>query len=316
MRVLYAGCPEISVPPLEALTDVSQVVGVLTNPGKRCGRNKKIQETPVKLKAQELGLPIVEADSLKDAEERIMTEIRALSAELLVVFAYGVIFPKWFLDLFPWGGINIHPSLLPKHRGPSPIPAAILAGDEQTGITIQRLSERMDAGNILLQERIFLRGEETTEDLERDVAQRAGPLLQEVLKEMESGDLKEQAQKEENATYCRLICRKDADIDWRLSAEKIERMVRAYYPWPKARTFWKGRGVYILTGQVGDTAETPESKVRTGTVLGVDKNKGILIQTGNGTYAVTKLQLQSKKPLFFKDFLNGNRDFLEATLGE
>ena len=316
MRVLYAGCPEISVPPLEALSSVSEIAGVLTNPDKRCGRNKKIQETPVKLKALELGLPIIEAKNIRDDTECITAKIRALSAELLVVFAYGVILPMWFLDLFPRGGINIHPSLLPKYRGPSPISTAILEGDEQTGITIQRLSKQMDAGNILLQERMILKGEETTEDLEREVAQRAGPLLQEVLQAMESGKLNEQPQREENATYCRLISREDADIDWRLSAQKIDRMVRAYYPWPKARTFWKGRGVYILKGREAETTGAKKNKMDPGTVLGVDKDKGILIQTGNGTYAVKKLQLQSKKPLFFKDFLNGNRDFLEATLGE
>lgn len=321
MRTLYAGCPSISVPPLDALAEVSDVVGVLTNPGKPCGRNKKIRETPVKRKALELKIPVVETDSVKEADEQILSEIKDLSAELLVVFAYGVILPGWFLNLFPLGGINIHPSLLPKYRGPSPIPAVILAGEEKTGITVQRLSEKMDAGNILLQKTIYLLGGETTEGLERDVAEFAGPLLKEVVTNMASGELREQPQKEEEATYCRLISKDDSHVDWQFSAERIDRMVRAYYPWPKARTSWKGREVYLLQGspvlggeedlaaESGGDGEIP------GTVLGVDKTKGILVQTGNGVYAIKRLQLQSKKPLSFKDFLNGNRDFLETRLG-
>jgi methionyl-tRNA formyltransferase len=243
-----------------------------------------------------------------------------LHPEILVVVAYGRIFGPKFLSLFPRGGINLHPSLLPRWRGPSPIPAAILSGDEVTGITVQRLAERMDAGDILIQVPMPLSGTETTASLTLHAADRGAELVLEALSGIERGTLAGVPQNEADASYCRLITKADGLVRWQDSAVTIERMIRAYDPWPRARTVWNGTGLSLLSGGVYTGEPMPRADGRPGTpepgeVLGIDTREGILVQTGNGILAVRELQLQAKKALEWRAFLNGVRDFIGTVLG-
>ena len=298
MKILFAGTPQIAVPSLEALTAEFDVAGVLTAPDKISGRGRKIIPSPVKAAAVALGIPVLQPVRL-GSEARDL--VSAIGAELLVVFAYGSIFGPKFLSLFPKGGINMHPSALPLHRGPSPLTAAILAGDAATALTVQRVALEMDAGDIIRQTPYPLDGSETTASLTESVSPDAASELVLSVGEIIGGLSRPIPQDHSKATYCRLILKHDGVIDWKISAGQIERMVRAYIPWPKSRTLLREEVLVILESSAMPSGER---KVP-GMVLGVDRSRGILIQTGSGILAVTRLQLASRKPLDFRSFLNG-----------
>ncbi|MFP4375251.1 MAG: methionyl-tRNA formyltransferase [Spirochaetaceae bacterium] len=332
MNLLFAGTPDIAVPSLRKAAARFPVVGVLTAPDAVSGRGRKVSPPPVKVAAEDLGLPVLQPDRL-DGDAR--AAVRRLEPAMLVAFAYGKIFGPKFLGLFTEGGINVHPSLLPKYRGPSPIPAVILAGESETGITIQYLAEKMDAGAVIARERIALSGDETTESLSALVAERAADLLVEAISRIEEGAAEPEPQNEAEATYCTLIRKEDGEIDWATPAERIERMVRAYTPWPGAYTYWGDRKLTIREAAVYGTADTGAqleardaapappadaapvfpADAAPGHVLGVDRRRGILIQTGRGVLAVRRLQLQAGQAVDWKSFINGHRDLPGTVLG-
>jgi len=314
MRVIFAGSPDIAVPTLRALNETHSVNGVITNPDKVSGRGRKTTLTPVKMEALSLGLPLFQPQNF---DESFYRQIREEEAECLIVFAYGRILPRDFIDIFPIGGINIHPSLLPKYRGPSPIPAAIINRDKMTGISIQKLAEKMDAGDILLQKKIPLQEDETTGSLSHYVSREAPGMLLEALKALEKGSHVWTPQNEAEASYCSLAKKEDGRINWQNSAENIAAMIRAYDPWPGCFTSVKGKILKILSGHPFTASRSSVSaELPPGTVLGVDKKEGILIQTQKGVLAVTRLQWQSKKPLSWTDFINGTGDIIGSQLGE
>jgi methionyl-tRNA formyltransferase len=248
--------------------------------------------------------------------------VAALEPDLLASFAYGRIFGLRFLGLFPLGGINVHPSLLPRHRGATPIPAAILARDRETGVSVQRLALEMDAGDILTQERIPLSGRETTLSLSAIAAEKGAELLVKTLGDIELDKAAGTRQNDAEATYCSVIGKDDGLIDWSEGAEEIDAKIRAYTPWPLCWTVHRGRGLYILEGspyrappprtQPGDPPQG--GTAAPGTVLGTDGDFGILVQAGDGMLAVSRLQYAGKKALPWRDFLNGARDFVGSRL--
>ncbi len=310
MRVLFAGSSDIAVPSLEKAASGFELIGVLTNPDRTTGRGRKVLPNPVAAKAQELGLHLIQPETLRGG---ILSEIGELKADILAVFSYGRIFGPRFLSLFPMGGINVHPSLLPKYRGSSPVLTAILNGDSQTGITVQRINLEMDTGNILNQQIIPLKGNETTESLSSYISVAGGDLLIKTLNEIENNSISETVQSTEGVTYCSKISREDGRIDWNESSELIYRKIRAFTPWPRSFTVFSGKKLIILEGKPyrGKT----ELSGAPGTVLGFDKSEGILIQTGNGILAAATLQLQSKKANDWKSFLNGTKHFIGSVLG-
>ncbi len=314
MRVLFAGTPEIAVPALRAAARSTEVCAVLTAPDRGRGRGRKVTASPVKREAEQMGLPVLQPERL-DTEAR--SAVAQLSPELLVCVAYGKIFGPKFLKLFPHGGVNLHPSLLPRHRGPAPIPAAILAGDRETGVTIQALSERMDAGDIYMQSHRPLNGTETSEQLTAELAETGAELLAETLKRIAVGTAARVPQDENLATYCGMLEKGDGLIDWSLPAAYIERMVRAYLPWPGAYTYFSGTELKILSAclPVGSALQGEAIGGDPGAVVGVDKQHGILVQTADGVLGVLRLQLKSRKPAAWRDFLNGNPAILGSVLG-
>ncbi len=314
MKVLFAGTPDIAVPSLEALAAEFDVAAVLTAPDKVSGRGRKITAPAVKKKAQELGLEVLQPLTL-NSEAR--AAVQNTGADLLVVFAYGRIFGPKFLNLFSLGGINMHPSALPRHRGPSPLTAAILSGDTSTALTVQRIALEMDAGDIISQREYPLDGTETTASLTEEVARAAAPELVRAVDMISRGSVKAVPQDSSRATYCRIILKEDGIIDWNSPAGQIEKMVRAYIPWPKTRTSLNSEALVILESSEPSDIDVPNPESRVpGEVLGVDKSRGILIQTGSGILAVTRLQLASRKPLDFRSFLNGVKLEPGTILGE
>jgi methionyl-tRNA formyltransferase len=260
------------------------------------------------------GIPppvLIKADHLGGAERE---HIAALSPDLLLSFAYGRIFGPRFLALFPQGGINIHPSLLPKYRGATPIQAAILGGDRETGISIQRITAEMDAGNVILRESFPLNGRETTADLGARAAEKSAALLRRLLREG-LYRLPGEPQDHGAAIYCGRIAKEDGRIDWRGSAAAIDAQIRAFTPWPLCLTRRGAEELYILAGRPypGGAAEKPAA-APPGTVLGADKDRGILIQTGEGVFGAERLQFRTKKALDWRSFLNGAHNFLGSLL--
>jgi methionyl-tRNA formyltransferase len=313
MKILFAGSPGIAVPTLESISKDFKIVGVLTNPDSQQGRGKKLRATPVKQKALDLGLRVLEFDHLY-AEAR--KAVRELNPDLLVSFAFGRIFGPKFIDLFRLGGVNVHPSLLPEFRGSTPIQAAILNGNTKTGITIQKIAMEMDTGDILRQTEFELSGTETTQSLSQKVAALAPGLLSEVLHTVAEGNFHAQPQNDRVASYCGQIHKDDARIDWDESAQQISRKIRAYYPWPKAETVYGEQKLMITFAleEIKDVPlEMPEDPIP-GTVLAAVKKRGVYIQTGKGLLRVERLQLQSKKEMDAFSFLNGNPGFVGSLL--
>ena len=313
MRILFAGTPDIAVPSLEKLFREHEVAAVLTNPDRGRGRGRGVGFSPVKVKAEELGLKVLQPEKIDD---EFISEVRKLNADILAVVAFGKIFRENFIDVFPHGGLNVHPSLLPKFRGASPIQSALLSGEPLTGVTIQRLALKMDSGDILSQETYEYNGTETAEYLTNYFAGRGAELLSDVIRKIEAGEAEPVAQNDEEASYCSYIQKEDGLIDWSDSAEVIERKLRAFTPWPGIYTFFGEKKLNIIEAEVYTGSSTAESgSCSDGKVLGIDKSSGILVKTGNGILAVQRLQLQSKKALDWKSFINGVKDFNDAVLG-
>lgn len=311
MRILFAGSPYFAVPSLDALQGRHTLCGVLTNPDRPAGRRREAQPTAVKVRARELGLPLFQPAELNEA---FLETIAALKPELLAVVSYGRIFKAAFLDLFPLGGVNVHPSLLPRFRGPSPIPAAILAGARETGVTVQRLALRMDSGDVIAVHRRPLTGTETAEELYAELFLAGAGLLAESVDRIADGTARFLPQQEAEASYSRMLKKTDGLLDWERGAEELERRLRAYRPWPGCYTTFRGRQLDILAG--GIYPERVENGgAEKGRVLGIDKNYGILINTGNGILYVSELRLQARKALPWQQFLNGQKDFQGSLLG-
>jgi len=324
VRIIFAACPEIAVPSLNALSEMELsgsgivLAGILTNPDRR--RNHKHDEvTDVSAAAKELdavraekGLPPIRQLKPEKLNSQAREEVASLAPDLLISFAYGHIFGPRFLSLFPRGGINIHPSLLPKFRGATPIPAAIKACEKETGICIQKIDLEMDCGDILRQEKFLLDGTETTQTLVEKSGVIAAFMLKELLKDFDSVIAAAKAQ-EGNATYCGQLKKEDGIIDWNKTAAELDAQIRAYTPWPLSFTSLKQQPLFLLEAKVSPPPSGAGEAVP-GTVLGTDKKNGILIQTGGGVLAVSKLQWQAKKALDWKSFLNGARDFIGAQL--
>jgi methionyl-tRNA formyltransferase len=332
VKILFAGTPAIAVPSLKALyvfnleSGFCELAGVLTNPDTAKGRRGGLTPSDVGAAADEI---------LRDAAARGKTPFAllksekidaacfsraaALGAELLVSFAYGAIFPVEFLALFPMGGINIHPSLLPKHRGASPIQAAILNQERETGVSIQRIAPKLDSGDILAWEIIALSGRETSVSLSDTAAEKSAALLVRTLRALAAGGVVESPQDHGAASFCGKFERKDGCIDWRQDVFTIDARIRAFTPWPLAYTRHNGMELYILEAAPykNDAAAgfSVQNSQPPGTVLGVDKNTGIIIQTGGGFLAASCLQYRTRKPLDWRAFLNGAKNFIGAVLG-
>ncbi|MCL2381396.1 MAG: methionyl-tRNA formyltransferase [Treponema sp.] len=322
LRVLFAASPAIAVPSLQAVSRLElegrgvALAGLLTNPDSARKRGLA-QPTDVSAAAFELdrarrerGLASIPQLKPEKLDLQAREEAAALAPDLLVSFAYGRIFGPRFLALFPRGGINIHPSLLPKYRGAAPIPAAILSGERETGICVQKLAVEMDSGDILARKRIELSGRETTLSLSEAVSHRAAALLDRLLVDFDPAAARPQTGQ---AVYCSQIRKEDGAIDWARSAVQIDAQIRAYTPWPLSFTELGTDTLFILEARPLEPAAVGAAVP--GTVLGTDRENGILIQTGDGVLAVSRLQWQAKKALDWKAFCNGARNFTGARLG-
>jgi methionyl-tRNA formyltransferase len=314
MRVVYMGSPEFAIPPLEKLVlNGHQVMAVYTRPDKPAGRGRELAATPVKNAALSLGLPVIEEPSLKKPEA--IERLAGLKPEAVVVAAFGQLLPQDALDIPCYGCLNIHPSLLPKYRGPSPVPAAILAGDEFAGVSIMRLDARMDTGPVFTRAQIPVLKQDTAFSLTSRLFLIGAWMLMQTLAELEYGKALPEPQNDAQATYTGELSRQDGLIDWKTSATDIWRHVRAYQPWPQAYTIWQGKQVKIIEASPLRTQQAPGP----GRVVALknDKSEGAIalgIGTGDGVLGVLRLQIEGKRPMSADEFLRGQRDFIGAEL--
>jgi methionyl-tRNA formyltransferase len=311
MKVLFAGTPEIAVPALERLAGRHEVCAVLTNPARAAGRGGREAQPAVAAAAARLGLPVLQPERLGAVEREA---VAALAPEVLAVVAYGRIFGPRFLALFPRGGVNLHPSLLPLYRGPSPIQAALSAGDAETGLTVQTLAAEMDAGDILAQERVAIDPDETAVELGARLASLGAVLLCAAVDLIAGGPVAGRPQDHAAATFCRIIEKGDGLVAWAKSARTIYNRYRAFQPWPGLFTTFSGMQLAIRACSP-DPGDESAPAGRPGQVLSMDRSGALLVQTGSGLLRVTELQLQQKKAMDARSFVNGHRDILGAVLG-
>jgi methionyl-tRNA formyltransferase len=321
-KIVFAGSPEIAVPSLEALAEAQisgvgwRLCAVLSNADTPKGRSGIPTPCAVKAAAEKVSAKL-EASGFEPL--KLVKDFELVpEADLLVCFAFGKIFPAEFIARFSLGGINVHPSLLPKYRGAAPIQQALLNMERETGLSIQRLAAKLDSGAILAQEKLVLDGTETSARLSALMAELSAKILPETVVAICSGTVKETKQDEAQATYCRQFKKTDGLINWNKTANEIDAQIRAFTPWPLSWSFCSGKQILILEGRAAPDSAALSCKSDAspcGTVLGVDKELGIIIKTGGGVFIASRLQWSGRKALDWKEFLNGSRSFIGVTLG-
>lgn len=313
LRVVFMGTPAFALPVLEALLDGGhQVVGVYTRPDRGAGRGRHTAASPVKVLALERGLSVYQPASLRrdSAARARMAELRP---DVIIVAAYGLFLPADTLGLPTLGCLNVHPSLLPRHRGPSPIATAILEGDRETGVTLILLDEGMDTGPIVAQCSTPISEHETAEELTDRLFRMGADLLLETLPGWANGDVKSRHQDESLATATRLLKREDGEIDWSQPVVDISRQVRAMHPWPGTFTRWQGRMLKII--QAGPWVGAERAGDAPGLVV-ADDGSALGVVAGDGVMKIERLQMEGRRPVAADEFLRGYRDFPGAHLGQ
>lgn len=302
MRVLFLGSPTFAAIPLRALADAGyEIIGVVTQPDRPAGRSRALQPPPVKVAAQELGLPILQPETLRDTA--VIEQLAALQPEVAVVAAYGEILRKKVLAIPPKGYLNIHPSLLPLHRGPTPVVGTLLAGDAVAGVSIMLLDPGMDSGPLLAQRTVPLRGDERAGPLTDELFQIGSELLLDVLPKYVEGSLEPQPQDAAQATITRMLKKEDGIIDWARPAQQIERAVRAYDPWPGTTTTWNGQPLKVLAARVEASWKGSEAP---GTLIAGSGEP--LVATGQGALVLSEVQPAGKRPMDGMTWLRGQKD--------
>jgi methionyl-tRNA formyltransferase len=304
LRVVFFGTPSFAVPTLDALLGSAHaVVGVVTQPDRPRGRGQKVTDAPVKARAVVGRLPLLQPDKLRDAA--FVDALTSWQPELAVVAAYGKILTDAVLAIPTLGMINVHASLLPRYRGAAPVHRAVIAGEHETGVTIMRIVKELDAGPMLAKVRRPIGREETSEEVERDLARLGASSLIEVVDAFSRGSVDETPQDNALATYAQRLTREDGLIDWHASAERIHNLVRGLHPWPHAFTFLDGRRFILRRTRSSDAADVADNR-RPGTIV-IAADDDLVVQTGAGLLRVIELQAEGKRPMSVRDFLAGHR---------
>ena len=300
LRIIFAGTPDFAASALIALiASAHKVVAVYTQPDRPAGRGRKLRASPVKEVALKHNIPVLQPDNLKEAETQ--DELRAFNADVMVVAAYGLILPQVVLDIPRLGCLNIHASLLPRWRGAAPIQRAIAAGDNESGITIMQMNAGLDTGDILQLTSCPITDKDSGGDLHDRLAEIGAKAILETLKDLDSHNTKPIKQDDSLATYAHKLDKKEAIISWQNSATDIERLIRAFNPWPVAFTYLNDKTLRIWQAQ----ALIENSELQAGTVIRCDK-KGIDISCGEGAIRLLKLQPSGSKAMDVASFMNGH----------
>ncbi|MEX6159870.1 methionyl-tRNA formyltransferase [Providencia manganoxydans] len=303
LKIIFAGTPEFAAGHLAALLKTHhQVVGVLTPPDKPAGRGKKLTPSPVKILAEEHQIPVFQPTTLKKEENHQW--IKEHDADLMIVVAYGFILPKAVLDIPRLGCLNVHGSLLPRWRGAAPIQRSIWAGDAESGVTIMQMDEGLDTGDMLYKAKCPIMPEDTSATLYDKLAVIGPEALIATLDLISKHQCAPEKQDGSLANYAEKLSKEEAKIDWKLSAEQIERCIRAFNPWPMSYFTIQEQLIKVWNAEV----IAKEHNEKPGTIISADKN-GICIATANGLLNITQLQPPGKKAMSAQDLLNSRREW-------
>ena len=313
LKTLFWGTSEFAIPSLRVLVKNGyQVTAVVTNPDKPVGRKQTLTPSSVKLLAKKYKIPVFQPENLKD--DNFKKELP--ETDLFVIAAYGKIIPKEILELPKFGAINLHPSLLPRWRGPSPIQYAILHGDKEVGVTIMKMDERMDHGPVIVASNFQLSASSRPvyRELHDKLAELGADLLMEALPKYIRGEIAPEPQNDAKATYSKILKKDDGRIDWKKPAEGIERMVRAFNPRPGTWTIWPSdKKIYRIRIAKSDFTEEEPAAGFPGYVW-QDKKTPLLVKTGKGSLIIRSLTLEGKKPLSAESFIKGYPQIVGTTL--
>lgn len=300
LRLVFAGTPEFAAEHLKALLDTPhQIVAVYTQPDRPAGRGQKLMPSPVKQLALQHGLPVLQPPTLRDPAAQ--EELRALAPDLMVVVAYGLILPQVVLDIPRLGCINSHASLLPRWRGAAPIQRAVQAGDAESGVTVMQMEAGLDTGPMLLKATTPITAGDTGGSLHDRLAQLGPQAVVQAIAGLAAGTLQGEVQDDALATYAHKLNKDEARIDWNRPADELERLVRAFNPWPICHSTLDGQPLKVLA------AEPAEGRGQPGQILDASKD-GLTVACGEGALRLTRLQLPGGKPLAFADLYNSRRE--------
>jgi len=299
LRIIFMGTPDFGLPSLQALVDgPDDVLAVVTQPDRRKGRGKKLTPPPVKLLAEALDIPVLQPTKIRTEEFR--NGLLSYQPDLIVVTAYGRILPPSLLDLTPMGCINVHGSLLPLHRGAAPIQWSVIKGDKEVGVTIMRMDEGMDTGDVLLQASITSAPEETAGTLFDKMAQLGSKTLLRAIKGLKDGTIAAAQQDHDQATEAPMLKKSDGLIDWSKNGEDLECLIRGLDPWPSAFCIYKGKRLRLFRPEV----VYKESDAQPGILLQADK-RGMLVACGENSLLIKEVQPEGKKRMTVEAFLCG-----------
>jgi methionyl-tRNA formyltransferase len=303
LRLVFFGTPEFAVPSLERLfASVHPVVGVVTQPDRPRGRGQHVTESPVKQLARARGVPVVQPERMKD--EAFLATLRGWQADLGVVAAYGRILPAAVLEAPPLGLINVHASLLPRHRGAAPVHRAVIAGDAVTGVSIMRVVQALDAGAVFATVARPIGPDDTSTEVELDLAHLGADLLLRVIEDIAAARAVETPQDDAGATYAHRLQKDEGLIDWRTSARALHNLVRGLQPWPLTWSTIAGRRLIVLRTRL---AHAPAGAATgPGTVIAVTKD-AVQVQAGDGPIDLLVVQPEGRRPMPARDFAAGHR---------
>lgn len=296
MKILFMGTPQFAVPALERCVEEHDVVGVFCQPDKRSGRGKKLAAPPVKSRAVELGIPVFQPSSVRN--EEVIENARALNADVAVVVAYGKILPESFLNVFEYGCLNIHGSLLPAYRGAAPIQWAVMNGERTTGVSIMQLDVGMDTGPVFDRESVSIQPGETAGDLFERLAPIGATRLSKVLGELSAGTACAEPQDTMGVSHARMLTKRDGNIDWSKPSDVVASLICGADPWPVARASWRGEPIRFFRATSSDQSGAP------GEVIEVTPD-GVVVACGEGACLIREAQAAGKKRMAASVFARG-----------
>jgi methionyl-tRNA formyltransferase len=308
LNLVFCGTPAFAVPTLQKLVETGfHLQLVVTQPDRPRGRGMELTASPVKQCALQLGIPIMQPQSIRQNEE-FRSRLAGLQPEAIIVVGYGRIIPQWMLDLPPFGNINLHASLLPKYRGAAPIQWAIAQGETVTGVTTMRIDAGLDTGDILLQKELPIDSEDTSETLSPRLAKMGAALTVETLLGLRANQLRPRVQDSAQATLAPILKREDGRLDFHRNAADIYNRMRGFQPWPGAFTTFRGKKLNILAARPAERS-LPEAE------LLQDRDRLLVGCSGNSALELLEVQLEGKKRSPVRDFIHGHRPQSGEKLG-
>jgi methionyl-tRNA formyltransferase len=309
MKIVFFGSSEFAVPVLGALKKKEEIILVVTQPDRKKGRSLKTAPTPLKIEAERLGLDIFQPNNVNDRNS--IEQLEKYCADVFVVVSFGQILSKRLLEMPKLYCLNVHASLLPKYRGAAPISWALLNGEKETGITIIKMNEGMDEGDIILKEQVAIDREDDAIILSKKLSQKGAALLLESIDLIKNNAASFIKQNDADATYAPKLKKEDGLIDWGTGADEIYNKIRAFVPWPGCFTYWDRKILKIWKAMPDPDFITKDTKP--GTLLAVNKN-GILVNTGRGTIRIEELQLEGKRRMKIDEFIAGHKDMVKGKI--